>query len=806
MKRRAYLTGLILVVVLWLLLSVTPAWASTPVVNSFSPLGNTPLWVNTQTQTFTIKCTDSTAATHLSWVELLFTKIRPSFLRVPNPAMNTTPNGIRVRYLDTVRINPITLELVHIPKIQLMKEDGTYATGLPGAAGTLENTRAIVKLAQCSVTTDTTGKTVTVTVAIAFKASKAWPGYVKAQDDARLETKWDRRTTVTAQAVISPYMNWVASQGGYWLYKGQLHCHSNMSDGEQSRAATLLAYKSAKYKFVCLTDHNYVGTSSEPAAAVTNILWVRGEEDSPTWPYPGPIRKAPTRRRHMGAVGLPGLVGPDGNSLNGQQRIDWVKNKGGFPVINHPYDARLGWPDSELRTESNIGGIELNATLSAARNNKALILLDWLSQGGGLSRPWIVAADDCHNCVVSNTNFNRGWVLVRSTKDPHYSLLSGYQEDTRKDLVRNLKKGNFFAVYRDPDGTGGALDSTYDGQTYDIIVSSAGNGEPIVTVTALGGRNYRKISFYEAPGLSASWRIVKTESNVTTSSYQLQHRTRFVRVVAEDVWPASGGQVYRIYSQPISVSPYCAGSATEAVSAFQAAPAPSPLVWPNISKSSMASDVAATVADPNEVNQDGENLCGPAAIVYELAKRSPVRYVDLARALYESGGYRLGDFAVVKPQSNLYGYAVPGWISAADWVVLASLRDSQNGWFDYDPGDSFEGITTSGDMKKWSRDLLQFNTVEWKSSYSTGEIDAIKKARDWFNAGGVAFLMVNSRMVNSPDPMSDLIPDHWIAYEGGLTIANGRVKYNAYTWGNVVQVDVSQSDFEHWMWGVVTAK
>jgi hypothetical protein len=59
-----------------------------------------------------------------------------------------------------------------------------------------------------------------------------------------------------------------------------------------------------------------------------------------------------------------------------------------------------------------------------------------------------------------------------------------------------------------------------------------------------------------------------------------------------------------------------------------------PGVWPNIDKTQLIDDIRAILANPLRVNQGRAPLCGPAAIVYELVRREPSRFVRICRSLY----------------------------------------------------------------------------------------------------------------------------------------------------------------------------
>jgi hypothetical protein len=62
------------------------------------------------------------------------------------------------------------------------------------------------------------------------------------------------------------------------MFRGQLHAHTTNSDGTQSPAGVVAAYKKAGYDFVAITDHNH----NTPDPGVPGILFVPGVENDHT--------------------------------------------------------------------------------------------------------------------------------------------------------------------------------------------------------------------------------------------------------------------------------------------------------------------------------------------------------------------------------------------------------------------------------------------------------------------------------------------------------------------------------------------
>lgn len=274
------------------------------------------------------------------------------------------------------------------------------------------------------------------------------------------------------------------------------------------------------------------------------------------------------------------------------------------------------------------------------------------------------------------------------------------------------------------------------------------------------------------------------------------------------------------------VRPAAAQTAQAAINAFAASPNPNPSLWPHIDKDRLIGGLRARVEDPCRVNQGRRSLCGPAAIVHELARLQPTRYVAMARALFETGVFDDGSTRIT-PSGSLLNSNVPPSMDPADWLMLAALRDDKNRFyvveFEDDPG-SFEegisGLTTPGDMEDWTRDVLGFTNVGYESTYLWGENGALRKADRASRADGVGFLMIDSAMLPDGEASWIAYPNHWVAYKPGeLHIVEGdwddwrpwdwdtgHVSFNVFSWGscsNPVE-ELREGKFEDYMWGAVT--
>lgn len=93
-----------------------------------------------------------------------------------------------------------------------------------------------------------------------------------------------------------------------------------------------------------------------------------------------------------------------------------------------------------------------------------------------------------------------------------------------------------------------------------------------------------------------------------------------------------------------------------------------------ISRNTLCFQLALRVRRPKVIDQSLTTLCGPVALVVDVAKRDPVRYVRTAIDLFQKGHAAWGSFELAPGLlvRNGFNKQTP----EADYVVLASIRDT----------------------------------------------------------------------------------------------------------------------------------
>lgn len=220
-----------------------------------------------------------------------------------------------------------------------------------------------------------------------------------------------------------------------------------------------------------------------------------------------------------------------------------------------------------------------------------------------------------------------------------------------------------------------------------------------------------------------------------------------------------------------------------------------PSVWPHVDKLDFASGLLARVDDANRINQSGTPLCGPAALVRGVASGNPDAYAQAGIDLYTKGQARIGTLDV-KPGSELKAAPVGANSDPADWVMLGSVRDSNNwflspaGWF----GTSFAGITLPSTIEKWFKNAGYTKVIN-DTSLTGGDIPSVKsmcvkRASDYYSAGYYVSMLIDSNVLeaSNQDDLISMYPDHWVVLTSKVDNA-GTMDYSKlcsftiYTWG-----------------------
>lgn len=224
--------------------------------------------------------------------------------------------------------------------------------------------------------------------------------------------------------------------------------------------------------------------------------------------------------------------------------------------------------------------------------------------------------------------------------------------------------------------------------------------------------------------------------------------------------------------------------AKEAVKKFKAGKGKG--AFTNISRSDVARSLLTRIDKPGLINQGGASLCGPAALVYNLATRDPLKYVNFVISLFENGRGTIGKLQV-KAGNDLRSYTPPkNNMDPADWIALASIRDSENWFFDYQAvQDTAAGITMPGTLKDWYKKAGYKKVVDETNVYFNKDETNLRKASNLHKKGWKISLFINTDMLyKKTQSDASTFPNHWVVLTSPITASAKSVSFKIYTWGN----------------------
>jgi hypothetical protein len=199
---------------------------------------------------------------------------------------------------------------------------------------------------------------------------------------------------------------------GRW-YKGNLHCHSVLSDGTAEPDALARDYREQGYDFLALTDHNFVETHE--ALNRSDFLLVPGwERDIPYMPGNAKCihvvglckKKLPPDAEKRAPRGDPA-------TMSGQAMVDSMRNDDQFVILAHPAWSRM--EPEEVRALSGFDAMEVynNGTEVISHEGHASFYWDMLLREG--RRIFVTACDDTHGKTEKSDRYG-GWIWAKMTE------------------------------------------------------------------------------------------------------------------------------------------------------------------------------------------------------------------------------------------------------------------------------------------------------------------------------------------------------------------------------------------------------
>lgn len=204
------------------------------------------------------------------------------------------------------------------------------------------------------------------------------------------------------------------------FFRGNLHCHSNLSDGALPPETVAARYREAGYDFLALTDHflerfNWPISDTRAFRTPDFTTLIGAELHAP--------QTLLSDYWHILSVGLPFGFEPPADGESGPQLAARARAAGAFVAIAHP--EWYGLTLDEGRALEAAHAVEVYNHTCWGGNNRAdgWFLCDSLLAEG--RRVTAIAVDDAH---FRFDDFGGGWVQVKAeARDPE-ALLSALKD------------------------------------------------------------------------------------------------------------------------------------------------------------------------------------------------------------------------------------------------------------------------------------------------------------------------------------------------------------------------------------------
>lgn len=209
------------------------------------------------------------------------------------------------------------------------------------------------------------------------------------------------------------------------FYRGNLHTHSNRSDGVLAPEAVAAHYRDAGYDFLALTDH-FLSRYSFP------LVDTRPFRTNRFTTILGAELHAPANSHgeiwHILSVGLPQDFAPTAKGETGVALAQRAVDAGAFVAIAHPQWSSLSIEDGRaLPMAHAVEVYNHGCQIECSRGDGAILLDALLNEGRNLTA---IATDDAHFRIDDACG---GWVMVKAEANEPEALLAA------------LKSGHFYS-------------------------------------------------------------------------------------------------------------------------------------------------------------------------------------------------------------------------------------------------------------------------------------------------------------------------------------------------------------------------
>lgn len=204
-----------------------------------------------------------------------------------------------------------------------------------------------------------------------------------------------------------------------------------------------------------------------------------------------------------------------------------------------------------------------------------------------------------------------------------------------------------------------------------------------------------------------------------------------------------------------------------------------PGAFTSLARSDIARGLRARVDNPSVIQQGPTQFCGPGSFIFSIASDDPVRYVRFAIELFEQGQANLGNLHVAPDDEVLHSSPPSRQIEPVDWMVLGSIRDSANWFFDIETGDSIiRNGTNPHEVAEWFREAGYTRVVDEANTVFSKDFTNADQASRYFQQGYKVVLYL--RMGAFSPTQSGT---HFVVLTSPIQFLANNVELDIFTWG-----------------------
>lgn len=317
-------------------------------------------------------------------------------------------------------------------------------------------------------------------------------------------------------------------QYNHW-YRGNLHCHSTLSDGHMTPEEVIRYHKDNGYDFLCLSDHDRYADFRADYDTDSFIMLPGMEYSAILYSEDGKRR---FKMHHMHAIlgteemqrkaakppfshlehvqPVEKFGGWDGAEV-AQQLSDMMRERGMLVTYNHPVWSRV--TEEEFVHTTGLWALEIynyDTDIECALGTDTVHWDNMLRRGKHI---WGFASDDNHNNPKMPDSFG-GWIMVNAPELTHEAILS------------NMISGNFYA-------TGGPQITAFGVKNDKVYVDCS----PVQRVNFIVGNEIGDGATIGCGQFQPGCR--PHENTLTHAELPLKGREDYVRIECVDQWGAT---------------------------------------------------------------------------------------------------------------------------------------------------------------------------------------------------------------------------------------------------------------------------